>query len=171
MVPFASQLCFFSFPSHLLPFFHFHKDICILVMLLPFSLPVQLWFFFPECIAFNLLLCFLFFQLSWQYLKPVSPTLKSYHTLLLFADFGAWSWGCFYTYRYHPLGNAAHPRALEKHHLTFLLCSFTHAGEFRHFCYMLEHLARINNYFILFTFSGSLFLNSVIVIALFLIAT
>lgn len=74
-------------------------------------------------------------------------------------------------YRCHPLGVAAHPRALEKHHLTFLLCSFTHAGEFRHFCYMLEHLARINNYFILFTFSGSLFLNSVIVIALFLIAT
>lgn len=74
-------------------------------------------------------------------------------------------------YRCHPLDDAAHPRALEKHHLTFLLCSFTHAGEFRHFCYMLEHLARINNYFILFTFSGSLFLNSVIVIALFLIAT
>lgn len=133
--------------------------------------PCSALVFFPECIAFNLLLCFLFFQLSWQYLKPVSPTLKSYHTLLLFADFGAWSWGCFYTYRYHPLGDAAHPRALEKHHLTFLLCSFTHAGEFRHFCYMLEHLARINNYFILFTFSGSLFLNSVIVIALFLIAT
>lgn len=36
-------------------------------------------------------------------------------------------------YRYHPLGAADHPRALEKHHLTVLLCSFTHAGEFRHF--------------------------------------
>lgn len=97
VVPFASELYFFSFPSHLLPFFHFHKDICILVMSLPFSLPVQLCFFFPECIAFNLLLCFLFFQLSWGYLKLVSPTLKSHHTVLLFADFGAWSWGCFYT--------------------------------------------------------------------------
>lgn len=77
-------------------------------------------------------------------------------------------------YRCHPLGHAAHPRALEKHHLTLLLCSFTHAGECRHFLYMLEHLARlnrINNYFILFTFSGALFLNSVIVIALFVIAT
>lgn len=170
MVPFASQLCFFSFPSHLLPFFHFHKDICILVMFLPFSLPVQLWFFFSwvHCIQ-----SFALFSVL-PALLTVPEACISHSEILPYSTSLCRLW-CMklrlLLYRCHPLGVAAHPRALEKHHLTFLLCSFTHAGEFRHFCYMLEHLARINNYFILFTFSGSLFLNSVIVIALFLIAT
>lgn len=170
MVPFASQLCFFSFPSHLLPFFHFHKDICILVMFLPFSLPVKLCFFFSwvHCIQ-----SFALFSVL-PALLTVPEACISHSEFLPYSTSLCRLW-CMklrlLLYRYHPLGDAAHPRALEKHHLTFLLCSFTHAGEFRHFCYMLEHLARINNYFILFTFSGSLFLNSVIVIALFLIAT
>lgn len=56
---------------------HFSISICILVMFLPFSLPVHLSAFFPECIAFNLLLCFLFFQLFWGYLNPRCPALKS----------------------------------------------------------------------------------------------
>lgn len=104
---------------------HFSISICILVMFLPFSLPVHLSAFFPECIAFNLLLCFLFFQLSWGYLNPrtldVLPWNPPHHTFLcrLWCLELRLLW-----YRCHPLGRAACPRALEKHHLTLLLCSF-----------------------------------------------
>lgn len=137
-----------------------------------FTLCSSLWVFFPECIAFNLLLCFLFLQFFWGYLNPRCPTLKS---PILYFSLQTLVPEVEVTFiQVSPLGNAAHPRALEKHHLTLLLCSFTHAGECRHLLYMLDHLARlnrINSYFILFTFSGALFLNSVIVIALFLTAT
>lgn len=56
--------------------------------------------------------------------------------------------------------------------ITILLCSFTHVGELHRvlihaLAFMQARRNRINNSFILFAFSGVLFLNSVIVIALF----
>lgn len=45
VVPFASTLCFSSFPSHLPPFFDSHKDVYILVTFLCFWLCLHPWTF------------------------------------------------------------------------------------------------------------------------------
>lgn len=134
-MPFSSTLCITSFPSHLPLFFHSHKDICILVMFLIFWLyvhPSRLHPILVHSMQSFAVFSVLFSLTALLILKTKSSMLEALaYCIFLCRLHSTWIWSC--VYRCHTLGDAAHTRALEKYHLTVLLCSFICVGELQHF--------------------------------------
>lgn len=171
---FSSALCRTSFPSHLPPFFYSHEGICILVMFLLFWLhahpspsrlsPIQL-----HSTQSFAVFCFLLASGSfdtWSLNLPHGSISSLYFSLQT----------CLQYLKLRPHLQVPDLRrccpSQSSGQITILLCSFTHVGELHRvlihaLAFMQARRNRINNSFILFAFSGVLFLNSVIVIALF----